>query len=112
MKKEDKGWIKEKIKGVLSLVANSCVVAFTTAGTTAVIPVTMINPVLGVMIVTGNVVLTSTLADTIISPCVSDAVEGFCDIPNQIRKAVEDIQEIANNVETENESQNKEGKAE
>lgn len=112
--KKKKNWILNKVKSGLSLLADSCVMACTTAGTAAAVPITMINPILGVAIVIGNLVATSALAETIIDPWVSETVDNLANMPNEIRESVKDsvdeIKDVVNNIEKE--TQENEGKAE
>ena len=71
--------LRDKIKTGAWLLGSACVDALIAGGTAAVVPITMINPVIGCMIVTGSAVAAGALGDRVIKPWVDEMVDNAAD---------------------------------
>ena len=71
--------LRDKIKTGAWLLGSACVDALIAGGTAAVVPITMINPVIGCMIVTGSAVAAGALGDIVIKPWVDEMVDNAAD---------------------------------
>lgn len=71
--------LRDKVKTGAWLLGSACVDALIAGGTAAVVPITMINPVVGVMIVTGSAVAASAFGDRVVKPWVDETVDNVAD---------------------------------
>lgn len=89
--------IREGIKGVLRLISSACVDACVAGGAAAFVPVTMINPIIGVMIVTGAAVTASAVSEKVVGDYVDEKVDTIADMitdrSNEVKDCIEVLKE-------------------
>ena len=86
------------VKNTFKALSVACVDACVAYGASMAVPATMVNPVLGVMIVIGSAVATTAACDRVIDPFVDDTVDKVADeyveSMNDVKNKIEDIKAI------------------
>lgn len=76
-------------KTALSIVSSACVDALVCGGTAAVVPLTLMNPIVGGMIVVGGAITAAAFHDRVVDPYVERTVDKFAERMEEAKACVE-----------------------
>lgn len=76
-------------KTALSIASSACVDALVCGGTAAVVPLTLMNPIIGGLIVCGGAITAAAFHDRVVDPYVEQAVDKFAERIEEAKECVE-----------------------
>ena len=77
------------VKSALSIVSSACVDALVCGSTAAIVPITLMNPIVGGMIVVGGAITAAAFHDRVVEPYVEKTVDKFEAQVNEAKECLE-----------------------
>ena len=86
--------VRNLAKKVTRLICTACVDASACGVMAAVVPVAMMNPFVGGMIVIGGAVTAAAISDQFVNPTVDETVDFVADMPEMMKDAKQEFKDI------------------
>lgn len=81
--------VSDIAKSALSIVSSACVDALVCGGTAAIIPVSLMNPVVGGLIIAGGAIVAAAVHDRVVDPYVEKTVDKFEERVEEAKACIE-----------------------